>query len=119
MDTEKRDSEQFNPDDLDSLFVGFIQRKANSVEERLKRQLRGVIRIKVRDKDKIFIFDGSQTTFEVTAGDRPTVDAEIEISTREIESILNKRLNVQIAMLSGRIKVSGNVGLTIYFFNLF
>lgn len=119
METDKPGQESSEVNDLDSLFTGFIQRKANSVEERLKRQLRGRIRIKIRDRDKAYIFDGSQSSFTVIADDGSSVDAEIEIAFKELEAVVEKRLNVQIAMLSGRIKVSGNVGLTIYFFNLF
>ena len=118
MSTERTESETAAVTDLDELFLGFIQRKANSVEERLKRQLRGKIKIKVRDRDKAYLFDGSGTTFTVEQNDTAAGDAEIELGFKELEAIVEKRLNVQIAMLSGRIKVSGNVGLAIYFFNL-
>jgi putative sterol carrier protein len=118
MNTEKTESEAAAVNDLDELFLGFIQRKANSVEDRLKRQLRGKIKIRVRDRDKVYLFDGSGTSFTVALDDSTAADSEMELGFKELEAIVEKRLNVQIAMLSGRIKVSGNVGLAIYFFNL-
>ena len=104
-----------NSKDFAGRLEGFVTNAYNACGDKLRTQLAGTIQMTLKDKGKKYFFDGRTGKFLETAS---TTDCQIELNSRHLEDISQGDLNPQIAMLTEKISVSGDVSLAVYFFNL-
>jgi putative sterol carrier protein len=100
--------------DFVSKIEGFITNAYNASGDKLRTHLAGTILITLKDSGKKLSFDGRTGKF----GAADTSDCQISTTSRYLEEISTGDLNPQIAMLTEKIGVSGDVSLAVYFFNL-
>lgn len=100
--------------DFISRMEGFITNAYNSSGDKLRTHLAGTILITLRDAGKKLAFDGRTGKFT----DSQTSDCQINTTARYLEEISTGELNPQIAMLTEKVGITGDVGLAVYFFNL-
>lgn len=91
--------------------------RASRANDLLKSKIKGTVLIKILGA-KDFLFDGVKGEVSSPKNSDQASDSTIEIGEKDMVAIANGVLNPQLAMLSDKIKVSGNAELAIYFFNL-
>ena len=91
---------------------------SEDIEEKLRSQLTGTILINLTDKNLFYLFNWKDTKLKIEKTSKKTADCSIEINEANLLQIARDELNPQVAMLSDKIKVDGNVSLALYFFNL-
>lgn len=110
-ETKERNNER----EFTSNLEGYITNAYNGCGDKLRTHLAGTIFIELTPEKKKLSFDGKTGKF-VEGGSAS--DCQISTSARYLEEISAGDLNPQIAMLTDKVKVSGDVGLAVYFFNL-
>lgn len=108
------ETNQGAPEDFITKIQGVISNSYNASGDKLRTHLAGTIAITLRDTGKNLTFDGRTGKF-LEGG---ASDCQIDTTARHLEEISNGYLNPQIAMLTEKIGVSGDVSLAVYFFNL-
>lgn len=99
-----------------------VQGLSSSNSENLRKQLTGKISLSVTDEKTGFSFNWGNEKLQVEkwTGTPPAdVDCLVELSSSDLGLILRGKLNPQIAMLSHKVKVSGQFSQAVYLFNLF
>jgi hypothetical protein len=88
----------------------------------LKTRLLGKIVLSVKDKMDGYLFEWTEDNLHVEkwSGEPPAgCQTMIELENRDLELIVRGKLNPQVAMLSHKVNVSGEVSQAVYLFNLF
>ena len=126
-DEDEDPAEEDEPGDSESsvYYQRVIERidgKPVSRMENLKTHLTGDIVLSVTDRKEGYHFTWKDEALKLTqwrdkAAKNPK--CKIEITENDLEQILRGRLNPQVAMLSHKVNVSGDLSHAVYFFNLF
>ncbi len=104
--------------DLDRLFSD-VKKRAQAANPRLRTQLAGSILLELTEDQSRYYIDGTEAAPAIVPHSPEKVaDCTIAISKRNLFKVADGELNPQIAMLSDKVKVSGKLGLAVYFFNL-
>lgn len=102
---------------IDELMMQDFGSRAAKANDLLRSKLKGKILLKIRGSDP-YLVDWTSSELSVKRSADSNADTTIEAEERDIMKIAAGSLNPQIAMLSDKMKVSGNPELAIYFFNL-
>lgn len=100
------------------LFEDEIVQRANRDQVRLRPYLTGKIIVEIEDKKKKYLFDWSADAVKCGATNENESDCKISITEEHLLKIAAGDLNPQLAMLSDKVKVKGQLSLAIYIFNL-
>ncbi len=84
----------------------------------LRSHLTGVVALVTTDPGRSYRIDWSGERLVVEAGDAPNADCRVVLSQGDLMRVVRGDLNPQIAMLSGRIRATGNPEMAMYLFNL-
>jgi|GEM_PF-2311097 len=106
---------------VDYLSKGY-QDAMKSDRVNLKAQLAGNLLFRFRDTGRCLAFEGPSGdvhTLSPTQAGKYASDCTIEMTENHLEQILDGDLNPQVAMLSDKLRVDGQLSLAIYFFNIF
>lgn len=94
-------------------------KRAEYSGSKLKGEIVGTVRLAIDKNPKQLIFEWSGDLPTVSLGDKgDEAGCVISISEKNFRRVAAGVLNPQIAMLSDKIKVEGNFGAAVYFFNL-
>ena len=85
---------------------------------RLKTHLTGRIQLIVSGVGS-YLFDWRGDDMVLTEAQDSSADCTIEMSEADLLAAANGDLNIQIAMLSDKVKLSGQTGMALYLFNIF
>ena len=99
------------------LTEGVIDRAARA-HSTLHDQLRGSVLVSLGNGSERYRIDWTGEHLSAERTEETSADCVIDIQSRDLELIAAGSLNPQIAMLSDKIRVSGNASLAVYFFNL-
>lgn len=102
---------------VEKLFLHDIPRNSRS-SERLKLHLTAPIVFRITDSSDIYTLDWSGSEIKVSAGDIEKPGCVILIKERHLMDIAAGTLNPQVAMLSDKIEIEGQMELAVYVFNL-
>lgn len=105
------------PRNVEELLTQDLGMRASKSNDLLRSKLKGRILLKIRGSDP-YLVDWTGSELSVKRAADSNADTVIEAEERDIMKISMGNLNPQIAMLSDKMKVSGNPELAIYFFNL-
>lgn len=84
----------------------------------LRSHLTGIVALVTTDPSRSYRIDWSGERLVVEAGDNPNADCRVVLSQGDLMRVVRGDLNPQIAMLSGRIRATGNPEMAMYLFNL-
>ncbi|MCB0310648.1 MAG: SCP2 sterol-binding domain-containing protein [Bdellovibrionales bacterium] len=103
------------------VFFDIVSDKATRANSRLRTQLGSTVLLEMQDGSKKFLFDWTKDEpllQEVEGACETSPKCHITLREADLLKIASGDLNAQVAMLSHKIKVEGDLGLAIYFFNL-
>lgn len=112
------------------LFDSEILNRARRAGSRLKTHLSGKVVVEITDRSTKHLFDWSNdepkvSLFEGQAllnqGEQKVegkIDCLIKLKEAQLMAIQSGELNPQIALVNEKLKVEGNAGMAMYFFNL-
>lgn len=121
MSEERKNLEEqdFNPEEsLKETILKRISLRAAKAEQKLKLNLTGTILLDVVDTKQAYLFENKNDQITVRESKGGTAECIIKISENDFNEILLGNLNPQVAMLAGKVKVTGNPAPAVYFFNL-
>jgi len=104
---------------LSDFIVEEVGIRASRIDPKLKAQLSSVIQLELTDLHQSFVFDWQGNNLKIKEGIEPAAECCIAISSEDLLGIADGELNAQMAMLSDKVRVTGRVGVAMYFFNLF
>jgi putative sterol carrier protein len=97
----------------------YVPNRSERADEKLRAHLVGKIGVRIEGSSERFMFELITGRAQVTEQPAEIVsDTTISISEQNLLRVVNGELNPQIAMLSGKINVTGKAEQAIYFFNL-
>ncbi len=111
---EKKDTS-----DVYQLLLDAVHHNANRLNRRLRQHLTGRIQFIIRGTDQAYLLDWRSEELCIQAGREQEVDCCIEISAGDLFDIARGDLNPQIAILSDKVRVTGEARMAVYLFNLF
>jgi hypothetical protein len=94
--------------------------RAQRADPKLRANLTGKVLIHLTDNNTKVLLDGSSTevTVQKVEGEDAAADCVIRLPDKNLMKIYQGRLNPQLAMLSGKVKVEKQATFAVYFFNL-
>lgn len=94
--------------------------RAQRADPKLRANLTGKVLIHLTDNNTKVLLDGSSTevTVQKVEGEDAPADCVIRLPDKNLMKIYQGRLNPQLAMLSGKVKVEKQATFAVYFFNL-
>lgn len=104
--------------DARELLVDELQVRVQRANPRLRGHLTGIVVVNVRGSGKKYLFDWRNEAPVIQEADSEAADCNISVSQDNLFRIASGELNPQIAMLSDKIHVTGNLAFAVYFFNL-
>ena len=109
---------EFGQGGVSDLLLTDLTTRVARANERLRASLNGSVVVQIRDSGRRFLLDWR--TDQPRVAEVQDLDAEcvINLSEDSLRRVVSGELNPQVAMLSDKIRVSGRVGLAIYYFNL-
>jgi hypothetical protein len=109
-----------NPKNATELLGEYLVYQATRAAAKLRQSLIGKIGVEVSGIKKNFLIDWTGDELVTSeSDDLDNVDCRIRISEDDLLEIARGKLNPQVAMLSHKIHVAGNLNFAMYFFNLF
>lgn len=112
--TDRRPS----PKDVAALLLQEVPARSERSDEKLKAALAGSIAVSITDKNERYRGAWEGSRLQIKKDKDTASDCTISTTEKNLMKISDGSLNPQIAMLSGKVSVSGNAQLGIYFFNL-
>lgn len=105
------------------LLLGYVNERMGRANPRLRASLTGLVRIDVTDVKpsnniETYMYDGTKETPKLAQNASENFGCSIRLSETNLLRVARGELNPQVAMLSGKIQVKGELGLAVYFFNL-
>jgi putative sterol carrier protein len=104
-------------DPLEQIFLAVVPRSAE-YNQRLRVNLPAPILFRIKDGTQVFTIDWTLEKINVTKEIHPNPACTISIKKDHLLSIAKGDLNPQVAMLSDKIEIEGQIGLAVYVFNL-
>ena len=104
--------------DLRDFILGEVCNRSLQAGRRLKSQLTSVIELDLLDAGQTYTFDWQGADLKVEERRSENAECRVSMVAADLVGIAAGEINPQIAMLSDKIRVSGKVGLAVYFFNL-
>jgi putative sterol carrier protein len=109
-----------NPKNATELLTDFVVYQASRAASKLRQSLIGSIGVEVTGIRKSFLLDWTEDSLKATeCQEIDKAECQIRVSESDLLEIARGKLNPQVAMLSHKIHVSGNLSFAMYFFNLF
>ncbi len=102
---------------IQQFFYGPVADRAQR-SERLRTHLPSPVKVRIFDKNLSFCLDWTQPELRISENTTEQVACTVSLRERDFQSLVEGRLNPQVAMLSDKIKVEGQTSLAIYIFNL-
>jgi len=112
--SEKRDTKEVH-----QLLLNAVNQNANRNNRRLRAQLTGRVQLNLRGSAECYLLAWRSEALRVEERRDAEAECTIELGSADLFDIARGELNPQIAMLSDKIRVSGESRMAIYFFNLF
>lgn len=106
------------PKDASSLLLEDIPARSERSDEKFRASLAGSVSISLNERNERYRGAWEGSRFQVKKDKETPSDCTISVSEKNLMRICEGSLNPQIAMLSGKVTVSGNAQLGVYFFNL-
>ena len=103
------------------VMLGDVSDRLQRANERLRAQLNGSVLIEVSEPEAKYLLKGADTGLSLDAlegNGANAADCKVRIRQSDLLRVASGELNPQVAMLSDRISVEGQVGLAVYLFNL-
>jgi putative sterol carrier protein len=95
-----------------------LPQRGSRANPRLRANLAGSIRLELSDLGQQYLCSLKGDVFEVLEDKSSPADCTIKLSEGDLLRIIHGKLNAQLAMLSEKIQVEGQLSLAVYFFNL-
>lgn len=94
--------------------------RAQRADPKLRSNLTGKVLIHLTDNNTKVLLDGSgqEVTVQKVENEDAASDCVIRLPDKNLMKIYQGRLNPQLAMLSGKVKVEKQATFAVYFFNL-
>lgn len=106
------------PKDGAAFLLEEIPSRSEKSDEKFKASLAGSIAITLSDKNDRYRGAWEGSRFQVKKDKDTASDCSIALTEKHLLKISDGSLNPQIALLSGKVTVSGNSALGIHFFSL-
>lgn len=103
---------------IQELLCDRVYERAVNASTTLRTQLTGSVGITVVDLNETYLLEWANSKPKMERRENSGADCLITISDRTLRRIAAGQLNPQVAMLTDKIRVSGQSGLAVYFFNL-
>lgn len=103
----------------DRLFFRTVQRNAVRRENKLRVHIPAPVEFRLKGTRSVYSLDWSKNELKILAEAVEKPACIIEISEDHLTEISEGLLNPQVAMLSDKVHVSGDMGIAMYVFNLF
>lgn len=118
VEDDEEDSTQYTTA-LEKLFFVTVKRNAARRESKLRVHLPAPVVIRIAQSVDSFTIDWSKEEVHVAAGSCENPVCTIELTEEHLLDIAAGDLNPQVAMLSDKIQMVGNMEAAMYLFNLF
>ena len=104
---------------LDKLFFITVKRNAGRRESKLRVHLPAPVVIRISQSSESFTIDWSKEEIQVAKGFCENPACTLELTEEHLLDIADGSLNPQVAMLSDKIQIVGDMEAAMYVFNLF
>ena len=104
---------------IDRLFFRTLQRNAAKRESKLRKHLASPIEFRIKEPLAVYSLDWSKEELVVSAEHSEKASCSVELSQKDLFEIVEGQLNPQVAMLSEKIGIKGDMSMAMYAFNLF
>ena len=93
----------------------FSERIAKKLQENAEKvkTINSVYQFQITDENKTFTIDLTKDQDFVSEGPSDQAKCFVSITSADLISILDKKLNPQMAFMSGKLKVKGDMGLAL------
>ncbi|NMC62346.1 MAG: SCP2 sterol-binding domain-containing protein [SAR324 cluster bacterium] len=100
------------------VLINRLLERASRAHPTLREQLRGSVIISIDQGRERYLFDWTSECAKACETKQDSADCTIHLQSSDLLCIAQGSLNPQIAMLSDKVQIEGNVNLAMYFFNL-
>lgn len=94
------------------IFTGRIAPKLNDKAAQVKT-INSIYEFNITDENTTWTIDLTKDTDFVSQGSTGNAKCTVSIKAEDLESILDKKLNPQMAFMTGKLKVKGDMGLAL------
>ena len=104
-----------------SLILRKAVKRASRASDKLRSHITGKLLFHIEDQNQNYLFDWSSTELkveEIKGKHSKPVDCTVHLNEPDLVRIFEGKLNPQVSMLSGKVKVEGKSSFAVYFFNL-
>ena len=100
------------------LLQNAVMKNCTRSNSRLKQHLTGVIQLNVTGTGS-YVLDWRENDMTIKEGAIENADCTIDMSSSDFVDAANGDLNIQIAILSDKVKFKGRAEMASYLFNIF
>jgi len=100
------------------ILIDRLLERASRAHPTLREQLTGSILISIDQGRERYLIDWASDRIKASETKQDSADCTVRLQSSDLVLIAQGNLNPQIAMLSEKIQIEGNVNLAMYFFNL-
>ncbi len=112
-------SDKLGTSSLARTMYGALCKNSRRLNRRLKTHITGRIQLIVSGGKENYVLDWRGEDLLLNDGRDPEAECVIEISERDLLDVIKGNSNLQIALLSDKVKLSGQVGMALYLSNIF
>lgn len=112
-------SDKLGTSPLARTMYGALCKNSRRLNRRLKTHITGRIQLIVSGGKENYVLDWRGDDLLLNDGRDPEAECVIEIGERDLLDVIKGNSNFQIALLSDKVKLSGQVGMALYLSNIF